>query len=108
MNWLVFHVASGQSFFSGVALVIVAAVASRSSKAVLKRIAVLGFVIGVIAIVISSTPIPYWYYGVALVPTAVWIASAYVTKWRRWSAFAVVAAWTIAAVIEYHITFARD
>jgi acyl-CoA thioesterase-1 len=105
MNWLVFHVASGQSFFSGIALVVVAAVASRSSNAVSKRVAVLGFVIGVIAIVISSTPIPYWYYGLASVATVPWIASAYVTKWRPWSAFAVIAAWTIAAIMEipYHL-----
>src|SRR5262245_9251284 len=105
MNWLVFHVASGQSFFSGVAFVVVAAVASRSSKPAAGRFAVLGFAIGVIAIVVSSTPIPYWYYGIASVLSGVWIVSAYVRKWRSWSAFAVAAVWAIAAAIEipYHI-----
>lgn len=106
MNWLVYHIASGQAFFSGVALVVIAALASTQSKPIAKRVTVLGFLIGAIAITISSTAIPYWYYGIALVVTIAWVISRYVEKWRRWAPFAVIGVWTIAAAIEvpYHIT----
>ncbi len=106
MNWLVYHIASGHAFFTGVALVIIAAIASLRSNAVTKRITVWAFLFGVIAIAISSTPIPYWYYAVTLVVTVLWAISRYVKKWRRWSAIAVIAAWVIAAALEipHHIT----
>lgn len=106
MNWLVVHVLSGQAFFTGVVLISIAALASRQSKPIARRITALAFLIGVIAIAISSTAIPYWYYAVAFVVTIAWFASHFVKTWQRWSAFAVVAAWMIAAVLEipFHIT----
>lgn len=106
MNWFVFHVASGQSFFTGIALVVVAALASRSGKPIAARFTVLAFVIGLISIVVSSTPLPYWFYGIAALVTVLWIVSAYVTKWRQFTALAVVVVWTIAAGLElpFHLS----
>ena len=106
MNWLVFHVLSGQVFFTGVALVIVAALASTRSKPVMKRVTILAFMVGAIAIAISSAAIPYWYNMVALVVTVVWTASFTIAAWRQWSSFAVIVVWVIAVAIElpYHIT----
>ncbi|MCL4201961.1 MAG: hypothetical protein KJ000_05665 [Pirellulaceae bacterium] len=106
MNWLVFHIASGQAFFTGVALVIVAALASTRSHAACRRITGFCFLIGSIAIVVSATPIPFWVYGVAGLVTLVWIASAVLKKWRRGSAYAVAVVWLVAALIEapYHVT----
>ncbi|MHC4406183.1 MAG: SGNH/GDSL hydrolase family protein [Planctomycetota bacterium] len=106
MNWLVYHIASGHAFFTGVVLVIIAALTSTRSKPIAKRITVSAFLIGAIAITISSTAIPYWYYVIALVLTLAWAISRYVKKWRRWAPFAVIAAWAVAAAIEvpYHIT----
>ncbi|NLY02733.1 MAG: acyl-CoA thioesterase [Rhodopirellula sp.] len=105
MNWLIYHIASGQAFFGGVALIIIAAFASTYSTAIAKRVTVMGFLIGAIAVTISSTAIPYWYYGIASVITIAWLTSGYVKKWRRWAPFAVMGAWVIAAAIEspYHI-----
>jgi len=105
MNWLVFHIVSGSAFFTGVALVIVSALSSIRSNPFFKRFTALAFLIGVIAIVISSTAIPYWYYAFAIVVTLAWIASRYGTKRRRWAAFAVAAAWGGAALLElpYHV-----
>jgi acyl-CoA thioesterase-1 len=105
MNWLVYHIASGHAFFSGVALIIVAAVASTGSTPITKRLAVFSFLIGAIAIAISSTAIPYWYYTVAIVITTSWLVSAYLENWRRWTRISVIVAWAIAAAIElpYHI-----
>ena len=75
MNWLVYHIVSGHAFFTGVALVIIAALASTRPNPITKRVTVLEFLTGAIAIAISSTAIPYWYYGVALVATAAWTIS---------------------------------
>jgi len=106
MNWIIYHIASGHAFFTGVALVIVAALVSAQSKPIAKRITIFGFLIGAIAIAISSSAIPYWYYGIASVATIAWVMSRYVEKWRRWARLAMICAWTIAAAIEipYHIT----
>ncbi len=106
MSWLVYHIASGHAFFTGVGLVILAVLVSRRNKPISNRIAALAFLIGAVAITISSTPIPYWYYVVALVPTVAWVISRYVKSWNRWAPTAVVAVWLVAAALEipYHMT----
>lgn len=110
MNWLVDHIVSGQVFFTGVALLILSAISSTRSRPIFSRITALSFLIGVIAVVISSTAISYWYYGIAVAVTLVWIASRFEPDWRRWSASAVVAVWLIAALIElpYHFNHSLD
>lgn len=60
MNGLVYHIVSGQAFFSGIALLVLAAFASTRPQPIFRRITVLSFLIGVIAVVVSSTAIPYW------------------------------------------------
>jgi acyl-CoA thioesterase-1 len=100
MNFLVYHIASGQSFFTGVALIIVAAVVFMRSKPIAKRIGVVAFLVGVIAIAISSTAIPYWYYAVAIGITVAWAVSGWFNRWLRWTSFALIAVWAIAAAIE--------
>jgi len=106
MNWLVYHVASGHAFFTGIVLVVIAALASTRESAVFRRLAILSFLLGAIAIAISSTAIPYWYYAVAIAATAAWIISASIRSWRRWASVAVIAAWlgAVALEIPYHIT----
>lgn len=106
MNWLVYHIASGHAFFTGVALVIIAALASTGTKSIAKRIAGLTLLAGAIAIAISSTAIPYWYYAIAIVVTLTLTSSRYVKKWRPWTSYAVIAVWGIAAALEipYHLT----
>lgn len=106
MNFLVYHIGSGQSFFSGVALVVVAAVASTRSHPIAKRIAALAFLLGAAAIVLSSSAVPYWCYAVAGCATAAWVASGWIEKRRRWTPFAMIAAWLVAAAFEgpYHVS----
>ena len=106
MNGLVFHIASGHVFFSGVAFIIVAALASTRAKPIVKRLTRLAFLIGVIAIAISSAAIPYWYYGIAIVVTIAWLISARRANGRRWTRISVIVVWAIAAAIElpFHIT----
>jgi hypothetical protein len=47
MNWLVYHIVSGHSFFTGVALLVLAAFASTRSRPIFSRITVLSFLIGI-------------------------------------------------------------
>lgn len=110
MNWLVYHIVSGQAFFTGVSLLMIASLSSLISRPIYKRVTVLAFLIGVIAIVVSSTPIPYWLYAVATLITLTWIASCYGKSWRRWTPYANMAIWTIAALFEmpYHVTYSLN
>ena len=105
MNWLVYHIASGHAFFSGAAFIVVGALASTRSTHVTKRLAVLAVLVGAIAIAISSTAIPYWHYGIAVVVTLAWLSGARPENWRRWMRASVIVVWGIAAAIElpYHI-----
>ena len=100
MNSLVFHIISGQSFFTGIAFVVVAVTASQSHRRGFGRFTALFFLVGAIFIAISSTPIPYWYYALSITATFAWIISKFVPSWRRWTAAATVALWIIAAAIE--------
>jgi acyl-CoA thioesterase I len=107
LNWLVFHIVSGQAFFTGIALVIGAAfISTCRSTRWSKRLIALFSTIGVLAIVISSTAIPYWYYGAAGAAMLVWMVSIGRRGWRRWAASAVIAVWIGAACAElpYHFT----
>ena len=105
MNWLVFHFASGQAFFSGIALVLLAVFAATRSATVFKRVTFLAFAIGAIAIALSSTPIPYWYYTLATGMTISWIVSWFIKSWRFWTSIGVVAIWIIAAIMELPFHF---
>lgn len=110
MNFLVYHIVSGQSFVSGVLLLVVAAFASTRSKPIFRRVTVLSFLIGTIAVVVSSTAVPYWFYAIATTVTLIWIASGFKKEWRRNSALAMGGIWLIAALIElpYHITHSLE
>lgn len=106
MNPVVFHIVSGQAFFTGSVLVMLSALLSTRKSRIVKRVMVLVFLLGMIAIVVSSTVIPYWYYGAVVVITLIWLCSCFVKKWRRWSAYAVIGVWAVAIGLEisYHLT----
>jgi len=105
MNPIVYHIVSGQAFFTGAVLVMLAAMLSLREGRIANRVSVLAFLLGVIAIVVSSTALPYWFSGVALVLTLDWVCTCFVKKGRRWSAYAMVVVWTVAIGLEvpYHL-----
>jgi len=105
MNGLVFHIVSGQAFFTGAALMIVAATASTRSGAVFKRLAVLAFLAGRISVVVSSTVIPYWYYAWTIIVTVGWIVSCYVRKRHQIAVGLFIVTWIVATAFEvpYHL-----
>ena len=106
MNWIVYHIVSGHAFFSGVALLIISALASIPSRPALNRVSILTFLVGVIAVVLSSTAILYWIYALAVTATIGWVVSRFKKTWHPTAAYLTVAIWVIAAVIEtpFHFT----
>jgi acyl-CoA thioesterase-1 len=106
MNPLVYHVASGQVFFTGIVLMVVAAQASQWPRPIVRRAAGLCFLLGSIAIVISSTAIPYWCYAVAIAASVPWLASGFRKDWQHWAPHCLLAGWLFAAAMEvpFHAT----
>lgn len=101
MHWLVYHVASGQAFFSGIACIIGAAVLSRSTdNSGWQRFVVPAFLLGLILVVISSSAIPYMVYAAAGVCSLFWLVSTRIKSWRLWTSTAVIVAWLVAAAFE--------
>lgn len=105
MNALVYHIASGQAFFTGIALVVLAAAASTAGRPVIRRLMAASFLLGGFAIFVSSTAIPYAYYALALVVTGGWAVSQITGRRRRPAAMALACAWLLAGALEapYHI-----
>jgi acyl-CoA thioesterase-1 len=113
--WLdrfIYHIASGQAFFLGSALVLagllVSAVSGRGSLMVLRN---LGVIVGGILVAVSATPLPYWLYGVVGCVSCIWL----VLEWLRKKVprrlllsfrLAALVSWLLAVGMElpYHVT----
>jgi len=70
MNRLVFHIASGDAFFAGVALLVVAVLLQTSNAPRRQRAATWFLSGGLIAIGFSATALPAWAYALLLVALA--------------------------------------
>ncbi|HBL42687.1 MAG TPA: acyl-CoA thioesterase, partial [Planctomycetaceae bacterium] len=106
MNPIVYHCASGQAFFTGVTLVLLAALLSLRESSLARRGMVLSLVIGVLAILVSSTPLPWRFYGVATLVTLFWLVTLFTNRWRKAAAEAMVGVWLLGLLLEvpYHLT----
>lgn len=105
MNPIVTHIASGQAFFTGVFLIILAALLSLRQQRMARRAMVLCFLVGVIVVAISSTPLPWWSYGFAGIVTLAWLVTLFRKRSQRGTVYAMVAVWLAAALLElpYHL-----
>lgn len=110
MNWLIYHIASGHSFFSGVALILLGVWLSNRSAKMAKRLTVLAVLIGGLAIAISATPLPIWMYAVASSLTLVWLVGSSMgfprAKSRSWRVI-VTGIWAAAVGVELPYHFIR-
>ncbi|MBR9803940.1 acyl-CoA thioesterase [bacterium] len=106
MNPVVYHIVSGQAFFTGIILIVLAAIASTRQERFARPVTALGFAIGMIAVIASSTALPYWLYGLAGGASLCWIASRFRPAWRSRTAVAMIIAWGLAAGMEapYHLS----
>lgn len=105
-SWAIYHIASGQAFFSGIVLIELAAVAAFWARS---RWPTIGCAIiacaGLILIAVSSTPLPVWFYGVAGILTVAWIGVECSPGPRHWRytpflRSAVLAVWLCGLALE--------
>ena len=100
MNPIVFHLISGDAFFTGIALIVLGVLATRCSKAIVRRSTPLLLFAGVLSVALSSTAIPYWYYAGAVAFSLLAFARARrTTSSRAWAA-AVILVWIGLVVVE--------
>lgn len=108
MNEVVFHIASGQAFFTGSTLVMAVLIVGRRSKWA-TRLRLLGLFLGMCLVALSATPFPVPVYaGVGLLTVAALIVSGKPAPYSRriraltWGTLAV---WVgmIAWEVPYHL-----
>lgn len=106
MNPLVFHIVSGQSFFSGITLIVAASVAADRGGPRVRRLWVPAAATGLILVTISAVALDWWWYAIAAAATSCWFTSRRVAGWRKWASTVLVVAWLAIAAREmpYHFT----
>lgn len=97
MNPLVYHIVSGQAFFSGIVFLLTTLVTSRFQKS---RMTVILFSIGLLFIILSSTPLPIWIVSILVVVTFAWILSRRRPSRRRMMDVLMLTAWLLVAAME--------
>ena len=105
MNPVVYHIASGQAFFTGCTLILLAVLLSLSQSKLARRGMGLAFLLGVIAVVVSSTPLPWWLYGVLGIVTLIWLLVQFRKPKQRRLSYVVIVVW-LAAVgweLPFHL-----
>lgn len=73
---------------------------ARSSQRQLNRLTAVTLVLGIVAIAVSSTALPYWIYGIAFATTAIWVASRYIPSWQKHAWLAATAVWLAVVAVE--------
>jgi acyl-CoA thioesterase-1 len=111
MNTVVYHIASGQAFFSGVALISLAvSLAFRPRNRWLAFSRTVLACLALILIAVSATPLPSWFYVMAGGLSLVWIGieGSSRARWQRgkpWLRALVLAIWWLGVALElpYHV-----
>ncbi|MCY2968173.1 MAG: GDSL-type esterase/lipase family protein [Planctomycetota bacterium] len=106
MSSLVYHIVSGQAFFTGILLVVTGTLATRRPKGLLRRLSTIMILLGWIAVAVSSTAIPYWIYALCGTATVMWLATGWLPQWRNVSLIAVLLCWFLSLAVEipHHVS----
>ncbi len=72
-RWLIFHIASGQSFFTGAVCLILAVCLSASRKRSIRVVRNTLISFGAIFVFVSATPLPLWFYLLLLIASLLWL-----------------------------------
>ncbi len=112
MNALIYHIASGHAFFSGVVLIVLAAITTfRPARRWSSLARTLSACVGLILIAVSSTPLPTWFYGFAGLVSLSWIgiegsSTEALQRPRLVLRYAVIAVWMLGVAMElpYHVS----
>lgn len=104
MNWLVYHIASGQAFFTGVALILFSVGISYWKGAIGPRLSGAALLFGIAAIVFSSSSIGYGYYGLMVAALVAWLGSSLWPKAKHYAAatLCVLLVGAVALAVPYH------
>lgn len=119
MNPLVYHIVSGQSFFTGAILVVLGVGLStrgashppeeasddtpaKKPRQHAKRASILFAFLGLVLIALSSTAISYWLYGVAGSASAVWLLAVSLNRLSQICglSWVTMATWLVAVLWE--------
>lgn len=73
MNWIIYHVVSGGAFFTGMGLLLVSAMLGVTNKRWCRRLASLACLTGILFVVVSATPLNYFFYVMLGVVSLVWL-----------------------------------
>jgi acyl-CoA thioesterase-1 len=113
MNWVIYLFGSGAAFFIAVALVIASVPTMTAGRSRwLRMVATLLAFLGLIVVVFSATPLPYWLYAVAFAISLSWIVierlpeKTVPARWRYGARAALVVFWAGVVLVElpYHFT----
>jgi acyl-CoA thioesterase-1 len=111
MNPIVFHIVSGDAYFSGAAILVAAVILHQCSSRVrtTSNIGRLPFVVsllcGMIGTILSATPVPLWLTMLLAFATLFWIYSLCSPKSGRAASFGMVFCWCVSIILEipWHI-----
>ncbi|MCA9261489.1 MAG: SGNH/GDSL hydrolase family protein, partial [Planctomycetales bacterium] len=106
MNPIVYHIASGQAFFTGALALTVAVFLAQYGGARRRRLVPLVTIVGLLAVVVTSTPLPPLIFACLIVATLGWMGSYWFPHARTWASRIALIAWVGATTWEatYHAT----
>ena len=104
MNWLVYHIGSGHSFFTGLAFVLFAIGIGYWQRPIVRRLSAVALLIGVAGVAFASAAISYWFYGLLIAALVAWLGSGLWPKGRDVAAgsFALLCLVAMALELPYH------
>jgi len=73
LGWLIDHVASGEAYFSGLALLVASIGIVSLERTKWNRLATILFVLGALLVFVSATPLPWAAYAVGIAALTAWL-----------------------------------